>query len=254
MYNQFRRFLCLKINRNSVVPLYYQVEESLRKMIENGKWKAGEDLPPEKELQVIYQVSRTTIRQALSLLVRKGMLIRIPGKGTFVVRNKIVHYVGAITSFSEEMLSRGVKPGTKILDFRRVIPPPSITSDLGIEAGSSVVLLKRLRFADEEPVAISDVYLPEDLVPGFLEEGLKEESLYNFLEKHYHIVFKETLETVEATSIVGQEAKLLKVVEGTPGLVVGRISYTDTGRAIERAYTLYRGDKFIYQNRLIGRS
>lgn len=244
----------MKIDRHSVVPLYYQVEESLRKLIESGKWKAGDALPPEKELQAIYQVSCTTIRQALDLLVRKGMLIRIPGKGTFVTKSKIVHYVGTITSFSEEMLSRGIKPGTKILDFRRVVPPPSITSDLGIKEGSPVVLLKRLRFADDEPVAISETYLPEDLVPGFLEEGLKEESLYKFLEERYGIVFKEAFETVEVTSIVGQEAKLLNVVEGTPGLVVGRVSYLDTGRAIERTYTLYRGDKFIYQNRLVGRA
>ncbi|MGC8777235.1 MAG: GntR family transcriptional regulator [Candidatus Caldatribacteriaceae bacterium] len=243
----------MRIDRNSVIPLYYQVEESLKGMIEGGQWKTGEALPSEKELQAAYQVSRTTVRQALDLLVRKGMLIRIPGKGTFVVKSKIIHYVGTITSFSEEMLSRGIKPSTKVLDFRRVVPPPSIAGDLGIRAGSSVVLLKRLRFADDEPVAISEVYLPEDLLPGFFEEGLKEESLYNFLEKRYGIVFKETLETVEATAIVGREAKLLKVVEGTPGLVVGRISYIDTGRAIERAYTLYRGDKFIYQNRLVGR-
>ncbi|HHF09196.1 MAG TPA: GntR family transcriptional regulator, partial [Candidatus Atribacteria bacterium] len=81
----------MKINRNSVVPLYYQVEENLREMIESGKWKAGDILPPEKELQAVYQVSRTTIRQALDLLVRKGMLIRIPGRGTFVIKNKIVH-------------------------------------------------------------------------------------------------------------------------------------------------------------------
>lgn len=244
----------MKINRNSVVPLYYQVEENLREMIESGKWKAGDILPPEKELQAVYQVSRTTIRQALDLLVRKGMLIRIPGRGTFVIKNKIVHYVGKITSFSEEMLSRGIKPGTKILEFRKVVPPPFISRDLGIKEGSFAVLLKRLRFANDEPVAISEIYLPEDLVPGFLEEGLREESLYNFLEKRYGIVFGETLETVEATSIVGREAKLLKVTEGTPGLVVGRISYADTGRVIERAYTLYRGDKFVYQNRLVGRA
>jgi GntR family transcriptional regulator len=230
------------------------VEESLRKMIESGRWKGGDALPPEKELQAIYQVSRTTIRQALDLLVRKGMLIRIPGKGTFVAKNKIVHYVGAITSFSEEMRSRGIQPSTRNLDFREVVPPPSVARDLGIEEGVPVVFLKRLRFADGEPVAVSDVYLPEDLVPGFLEEGLKEESLYKFLEERYGIVFKEAFETVEVTSIVGQEAKLLNVVEGTPGLVVGRVSYLDTGRAIERTYTLYRGDKFIYQNRLVGRA
>ena len=247
------RALRLRLNRASRVPLYYQIEENLKKTIEEGKWKTGDPLPTEKDLQEIYRVSRTTIRQALDLLVRKGMLVRIPGKGTFVSKNRIVHYIGTITSFTEEMQSRGLTPGTRILDFMRVLPPPSVAHDLEIPDNSPVIFLKRLRFANEEPVAISEIYLPEDLVPGFLEEGLGEESLYNFLEKRYGLFFKETYETVEATLIAGREAKLLEVVEGTPGLIVGRISYLQNGRAIERAYTIYRGDRFTYQARLIGR-
>lgn len=245
--------LKLRIYRKLGMPLYYQVEENLRKTIEEGKWKSGDFLPTEKELQQIYGVSRTTIRQALDLLVRKGMLIRIPGKGTFVSKNRIIHYVGTITSFTEEMQSRRMVPGTKILEFARVFPPPSVIRDLGISENAPVIVLKRLRFANEEPVAISEIYLPEDLVPGFLEEGLNEESLYNFLEKRYGLSFQETHETVEATLITGREAKLLEVIEGTPGLLVGRVSYLQNGRAIERAYTLYRGDRFTYQTRLFGR-
>ncbi|MEN3186904.1 MAG: GntR family transcriptional regulator [Atribacterota bacterium] len=243
----------MSVYRRRGVPLYYQIEENLRKTIEDGKWKTGDFLPTEKELQQTYNVSRTTIRQALDLLVRKGMLIRIPGKGTFVSKNRIIHYVGTITSFTEEMRSRGMVPGTKILEFARVFPPPSVAQDLGISENSPVIVFKRLRFANEEPVAISEIYLPEDLVPGFLGRGLDEESLYNFLEKRYGLLFRETYETVEATLITGKEAKLLEVVEGTPGLLVGRISYLQSGRAIERAYTLYRGDRFTYQTRLLGR-
>lgn len=243
----------MRVYRGVGVPLYYQVEESLKKTIEEGKWKTGDSLPTEKELQQIYNVSRTTIRQALDLLVRKGMLIRIPGKGTFVSKNRIIHYIGTITSFTEEMYSRGMIPGTKVLEFVEVVAPPSIAKDLEIPENSPVVFLKRLRFANEEPVAISEIYLPQDLIPGFLEEGLPEESLYNFLEKRYGLSFRETYETVEATLITGREAKLLEVIEGTPGLLVGRISYLHNGRAIERAYTLYRGDKFTYQARLVGR-
>ncbi len=244
----------MRVSRNSAIPLYYQIERDLLELIEKGSWKAGELVPTEKELQEAYQVSRTTIRQALNSLTQKGLLIRIPGKGTFVAKNKITHRVGTITSFTEEMLARGIKPGTRILLFEKIVPPKLIANDLGISENNKVILLKRLRFADGEPVAISEIFLPDDLVPNLVEKGLRSESLYNFLEDEYGLIFRETHETVEATLITEEESELLQIPEGSPGLLVGRISYIQTGRAIERAYTIYRGDKFTYHATLVGRN
>ncbi|MDK2896829.1 MAG: GntR family transcriptional regulator, N-acetylglucosamine utilization regulator [Candidatus Atribacteria bacterium] len=243
----------MRVSRNSAIPLYYQIERDLLELIEKGNWKAGEMVPTEKELQETYQVSRTTVRQALNSLVQKGLLIRIPGRGTFVAKNKISHNIGTITSFTEEMLARGIKPGTKILQFERIVPPKLVANDLEISEDNRVILLKRLRFADGEPVAINETYLPEDLIPGFSEDEIGDGSLYRFLEDKYGLIFRETRETVDAILITEEESDLLQVPEGSPGLLVGRISYIQTGRAIERAYTIYRGDKFTYHARLVGR-
>lgn len=241
------------MDRNSILPLYYQVEQNLLKLINQGKYQPGDLLPTEKELQAQFDVSRTTIRSALNSLHQKGLIIRIPGKGTFIVKPRIVHNIGTITSFTDEMEMRGIKPSTKLLSFSRIDPPEYITKDLNIPLNSKVVMIRRLRFANAEPIAINDTYLPEDMVPGLLEKGLKGESLYKLLENDYRWQFHQTRETIEATLIVDEEAFLLEVPSGSPGLLVGRISFVQNGRAIERAYTTYRGDRFTYYTNLFGR-
>jgi len=242
------------MDRKSILPLYYQIEQELLKRINEGDYKAGDLLPTEKELQTQYDVSRTTIRSALSSLMQKGLIIRIPGKGTFIAKPRIIHHVGTITSFTDEMKRRGIKPSTKLLFFTRITTPEYIAKDLNIPIDSKVIMMRRLRFANGEPIAVNDTYLPEDMVPELLEKGLKGESLYNMLETEYGWQFKETRETIEATLIVDQEAILLGVPNGSPGLLVGRVSFVQNGRPVERAYTTYRGDRFTYFTTLYGRN
>lgn len=253
-YNLYGIVFYMRIDRNSPTPLYYQIEQDILERFQNQKLKPGDSLPTEKYLQEQYKVSRTTIRLALNSLFHKGMITRLPGKGTFVSKPRILHKIGTITSFTEEMQTVGIKVSTQILEVKRQLPSQHIANDLQIESNKYIVLLKRLRFANDEAVSINSTYLPEDLIPGFIGHGMNGESLYKMLEETYHLELVETDETVEAVLITDDEAKLLNVPQGFPGLLVGRITYTKDERPVERAYTLYRGDKFTYYAKLRGRA
>jgi len=112
------------INKNSPIPLYYQLEEHIKGLIENGELSPGDALPPEREYAEKYQISRMTVRQAFTQLVNEGYLYRLQGKGTFVAERKIEQPLQGLTSFTEDMKARGFTPGNKLIKFE-IIPATS---------------------------------------------------------------------------------------------------------------------------------
>jgi GntR family transcriptional regulator len=124
-----------RINRNSKLPLYHQLYEILRSNITRGEWQPGDMIPPESELIDRYQVSRTTVRQVLDMLVNEGLIYRQRGRGTFVAHPTVEQALVRIISFTEDMRQRGFKPGEEL------------------------ARLERLRLADDEPMSIEDSYL-----------------------------------------------------------------------------------------------
>src|SRR5512147_1685093 len=114
------------VDPNDYTPKYYQLASILREQIEQGKLSPHETIPSERNLEQIYSVSRTTIRQAIDLLVRQGYLYREHGRGTFVSPQKLQKGISELTSFSEDMKRRGIVPGQKILEIGYVQPPASV--------------------------------------------------------------------------------------------------------------------------------
>jgi GntR family transcriptional regulator len=148
-----------RINRNSKLPLYHQLYEILRSNITRGEWQPGDVIPPESELIDRYQVSRTTVRQVLDMLVNEGLIYRQRGRGTFVAHPTVEQALVRIISFTEDMRQRGFKPGTKVLSSGLVPAPRDIAEKLGVEPGEELARLERLRLADDEPMSIEDSYL-----------------------------------------------------------------------------------------------
>ena len=241
------------IQRTGVVPLYYQLEEILSHRIDSGELKPSDPIPSEAELQEQYGVSRTTVRQAIARLVMAGKLRTVQGKGTFVTEPKVEEKVEAVTSLSQELLARKIRPTSRILDLTRTFPSAKVADVLGLERDREIVRLERLRLADGDPIGISTAYLPYDLVPGLVEKGLVGESLYETLENDYGLVLNEADEVVSASAALEREAELLEISVGAPVLLVTRTTYSVDGVPIEFSRTVFRADRYRYYARLRSR-
>lgn len=226
------------------VPLYYQLEEIVQAKIKAGRLTAGDLLPSEKELSQIYGVSRATVRQALESLVRKGLLLRQRGRGTFVAKPKVEEGLPRLASFSEEMQAKGWEHRTKVLRVEEIEPPQAISDKLGAPAGGRVLLIQRLRSVDSEPVVLSTSYLPVQLGIDPTEDFSK--SIYQLLEQKYGIRIESGKTTIEGSVARGREAKLLGIPSGAPTLRIRRLALDDRHQPIEYVEATFRADRYRY--------
>ncbi len=240
------------IDPNAYVPRYYQLANILREHITEGKYATNQPIPSERQLEELYSVSRPTIRQAIDLLIRQGFLYREHGRGTFVSPQKLQKGISELTSFSEDMKQRGLKPGQKILEIGYVAPPEKVRTHLELPAGCDQVLrIERLRLGDDVPMGLQTSYynLPEGMT--ITREDLEANgSVYAILQEKFHIIPTEADETLEVTVATPQEAALLQVAPGSPLLLSERTMYSQSRRVIEFVKILYRGDRYRYYAKL----
>ena len=142
--------------KNSKVPWYHQVAETLRESLARGEWRPGDLMPSEQELQRRFEVSRVTIRQAMNLLVNEGLIFRQRGRGTFVAHPTIEQGLARIVSFTEDMARRGFTPGTEMLESELIPASPEIAARLDVMPGEELARIRRLRIADDEPMSIEE--------------------------------------------------------------------------------------------------
>lgn len=226
------------LNKTSHIPLYLQLTAQLTRQIEIGELKPGDKISSERELSEALKVSRITSRLAIQELLKSGLIYREQGRGTFVAESKIRNVQG-FTGFTEDMLKRGLKPGSKIL-LQKIIPSEEkIAKNLHINPGDPVLNLVRLRTADDLPVAIHNSYLPSALCPGLENENLTNSSLFAILRHKYGIYPAWTDAVVEASSALSEEAQLLNMKPGDPVLVVRGITYNESFEIVESVRTVY---------------
>ena len=240
------------IDPTNVIPKYYQLANILRQQIENGDFQPYNAIPSERQLEQRYNLSRPTIRQAIDLLSRQGYLYRVHGKGTFVSPPKLQKGMLELTSFSEDMCNRGLKPGQRILEFGYVKPNNKIRRHLEIPDDEKKVLrIKRLRYGDEEPMGLQDSFLALDSAHTITKEEIEEKgSIYVILQEKFGIYPAEADETIEVTLATHEEADLLNIKEGSPLLLNERTLWSQDRKAIEFVRILYRGDRYKYFVRL----
>jgi GntR family transcriptional regulator len=245
-------FLNTLINRDSYIPLYIQVIESLTEYMENNKFPPGHQLPGEAELCRSFDVSRTVIRQALKELEYKGLIYRTKGRGTFVAEPKIHESLfQELTGFFQDMEAKGHQPQSKVLKQEKVPATKKVAAYLELEEGDPVIQIDRLRFIDKEPIVWVITYLPFDLVPGLLQVDLSKQSLYAYLETTQGIQIargKRFLEAVRANQL---EAELLQVDLGSPLILLDSIGYLSDDTPLEYFHALHRGDRSRFEVDLI---
>ena len=234
-------------SKASLLPLYYQVERDMRQRIESGVWQAGQQIPSEKELCALYDVSRITIRQAISALVDEGLIVRERGRGSFVRSPVITAGARGLTSFSDEMAVLGMRPGGRVVSLRRESAPPEIAAKLQLAAGDPIVIIRRLRYADEAPIGVQTAYLPSGSFPGLEHADLAGQSLYKYLDEQYGVEPAEAHETFSVTAISGDDARLLNVPDGACGFHVERLTYDQKRELFEFVTSIMRGDRYQVQ-------
>lgn len=233
-----------EIDKQSRLPLYFQLEELIKKAISTGELKPGDMIPTEWEIIDYFKLSRTTVRQALSDLVNENLLYRKKGIGTFVSKPKIdLQYMGNMVSYNEQITSMGLTPSTKVLKFEVITADELLAKEMGLSKGDKVIELVRLRFADEEPIAVVQSYLPYDLCHEILDVDMERNSLYQILsgQKNTTVVLVERV--VEAMIVSREDSKLLNVEKGFPVQSFLNKAYNEEGRVLEYCSSRYRGDR-----------
>jgi GntR family transcriptional regulator len=241
-----------QINRSSKLPLYHQLYEIVRGEILSKKWQPGDMLPPESELIDTYQVSRTTVRQVLDMLVNEGLIYRQRGRGTFVAHPTVEQALVRIVSFEEDMRQRGLTPGSEVLSKKLVPAPKELADTLQIEPGEQVARLERLRLADGEPISVEESNLVHRYCPGVLEGDYVANSLRETLERDHGIRWSRARQVIRAVSATEHLAEALAVPVGTALLYVERTTYSQQDLPVEVLRIYYRGDRYSLYTELQG--
>jgi len=235
------------IDKKSPVPVYYQLKNLILKKIKDGEYIAGRLIPSERELGELLNISRMTVRQALNQLVSEGALYREKGRGTFVSEGKLEQR--NVMSFSETVRKNGLTPSTQILDFSKEVANEDIKRILDISDRELIYKIKRLRLADNMPIAIEEAFIPEKYCPNLEKFDLKT-SLYILLREEYSYAITYIDNTTEAAKPSKEEGTLLDIPLSTPILRVKGISHIEQGVKLFYSRDSYRSDKFSYNVRI----
>lgn len=232
------------------MPLYYQLKEILLEYITNQHTDLDVPIPPEVEISAHFEISRPTVRQAINELVVEGYLFRVKGKGTFVSKSKINQsFLRELDSFNNEMREKGLHPSTKVLRATVINSDRKISEALQIPFGMEVIELRRLRFANDEPIVSVITYLPYEKCKAILSKDLENESLYQILQDECGYILKKAVRQLEASLVGEYEAELLRVERGAPIQYIKTITYLSDDTPIEYSLAKYRGDrnKFTFE-------
>ncbi|GGK60465.1 GntR family transcriptional regulator [Ornithinimicrobium pekingense] len=203
----------------------------------------GEPLPAERELAARIGVARMTLRRAVDALVAEHRLLRRPGAGTFVAPPRVDQQLSA-TSFSTDMRSRGMVPGAHTALARLRPAGMMLASVLQIRPNAMTLHVRRVRTADGEPMALEDLHVPADLVPGLTGDDLEDSSFYTLLESRYGLLIASGTQSVEPHLVTVEEAELLHTQPGSAAFLFERTSRVQDGRVVEFVRSVYRGDRY----------
>lgn len=231
------------LKQDAITPLYVQLMEELETSIRNGVYKPGDKIMTEAEMAKEYGVSLITVRKAVGSLMEKGLVVRKQGKGTFVTKPKYSRNMKKLQSFTEMCEQMGVKPGAQVLENRLIMADKKVADRLGIEPGSDVVYISRLRLADGEPVQVEKSYFP--LKYAFLlEEDLNNGSMFECLKEKAGAKVASSEKMIELCRATAEEAALMDVKKGDYLLFVKSTAYDENGEPMYAGIQLINGDRF----------
>ncbi|MFG2045701.1 GntR family transcriptional regulator [Dactylosporangium sp. NPDC048998] len=231
------------ISRGATSPRYVAIAAELRDRITGEKLAPHTLMPSERELSEAHGVSRMTARHALALLESEGYVYRRPPRGTFVAEPRVPFHIG---SFSDEIIRAGRRPAAQLLWAEEREPTASAQAAFDLDIGARVHALHRLRFADDEPIALETTYFPAALTPGLLHQPLTG-SLWQLLRTHYRIVPISAHATIQSIVIDDASCARLRIRNASSGILLTRWTHDESGRCIEFARDVYRADRASFE-------
>ncbi len=239
----------IQVDRNSPVPLYFQVAQHLEHLIDSGELAAGSRLENEIDLADQLGLSRPTMRRAIQYLVERGLLVRKRGVGTQVVHAKVRRKV-ELTSLYDDLSKASREPRTEVLSFERKPATGGVALELGVPEGTEIYAFERLRYADAEPLALMRNYVPAGILP-LTREDLEGHGLYDLLRAS-GINLRIAKQAIGARAAFAAEARALGETRGAPVLTMVRVAYDDHGRVIEHGNHIYRASRYSFDLTLTG--
>jgi len=227
-------------------PLYSVVASRAEALIASGEWQEGDRLPPERQLCRDFDVSRSTLRQALGELEERGLISRHQGRGTFVTRPRVQLPIIGVFSIRDAMEAYGMAMSTRVLNAEVIEASRQLASDLACLPGDALVYIERLRIGDGEPMVFDTAHLRAELFPGLERVDFENRSLYEVLETDYGRTVAEARETLEPVILTPRECELLGVPAHTTALLTRRVTTDSSGVVVALGHVLLRGDRSRY--------
>lgn len=233
-------------------PAYVRVYNTLHTRIMEGEYAIGEHLPSEPELEKQFLVSRTTVRKAVEMLSREGLVEARQGRGTVVLNYTTTQNINQVSSLSETLERRGYRVYTKNMHIDTIPASARISHELEVPQGTPIVRIQRLQMADDQPIAIFKNYLVEDLVPNIRNYMGTFTHLYDFLEEHYGLRIDAARDRISARTASFEEAEMLKVPVGEALIYLIR-TCSSGGHVVESDHCRIVGSKYEFEIQMTGR-
>jgi len=234
------------VDESNPIPKYIQISTWLKELIEAGRYQRGEQLPSEVELAKMCEVTRATVRQAISELTAIGLLRKEKGTGTFVAEPAPVtlrHKLERIASFGEILSDSGVAEKTIVLNKSVENASAEIASALLLGDNARVIVVKRVRSGNGIPFIYEESHLPYDIFKDILNLDLTG-SMYKIISEHFNIVLARCKQTISAVNLEEKIARILKLPTRSAAIFLESLTFDENSMPVEMLYSYHRGDKY----------
>ncbi|ACG62366.1 TPA: GntR family transcriptional regulator [Streptococcus equi subsp. zooepidemicus] len=227
-----------------MLPAYIKIHDAIKKDIEKEVWTIGSRLPSERDLAEHFEVSRMTLRQAITLLVEEGILERRVGSGTYVASHRVQERMRGTTSFTEIVNSQGRKPSSKLISYQRQLASDTEINQLHLEESDYVIRMERIRYADKVPLVYEVASIPEKFIKNVKKTDITEHFFQTLTSNGYEI--GKSQQTIYAKIASERVASYLEVAKGHAILALTQVSFFTDGRPFEYVRSQYVGDRFEF--------
>ena len=223
-------------------PVYHQLREVIRDKIEEGEYPLCSAIPLESEMAEYYGISRQTVHNAYNALIREGVLCRVPGKGVFVLGKKVERDLDDLSGFNQTMREKHVIPSVKVVSQNLRDAGEYYGEMFGIAPEDEIYYIKRVCYANGEPVSLEEIYVPQYVIPKMGGIDLSVFSVYE-IYGIYGVNLQRAEQELYLVHLDQKDARVLGIDTSLPVMNFESISYDETGRVVEFNRNYVRGDK-----------
>lgn len=234
-----------EIDKNSVIPIYYQLARLMREQIRKGIFKPGEALTTEMEIAERYEISRMTVRRAIAELVSEGMVYSLQGKGTFVAIPKLDNIIFELNNFNQEIVQRGLDYKTTLLEAKIIRADEKLRSIFALNEGNHWILnFRTVLSAENERLSLENKFIRYTKSKPLLESELNDPTLPSLIVAHSDYVPVSSKKVLQATVATEEEASILGISPGASLFLVETTLFDPNLKAVGWSKSLFRGDRY----------